>query len=356
MAGSSQAKTAATSANQSAKQAAGQSADKAAQAEKTATQQKAEAKGRLGRAWYEERNRDIVVYYLIAVFCLEIIVGAVAFFYGVTNAVPLEPGGPRMARFPWVGWLVAAVLSPVGLLLLLHLSGQFFSRALNGGDGQGGGGGAGEEVPQRFQRFYAIVRHAPTIVILLTLIAMGCAVLFIDSAMQMAMAMGAALKPYILWIILGIVVFFIVCYLGRLFFLARHRRMEQEYAYRMKVLETTGIVIMNKDCLPLRYEEGQLKLLAENADGALKALPDTPTVAVQGPTPQLPGQPSGNAAGQAAGKAAADAQAETQASVHAAHAASSGQPGTQTADMVEDAAIVESVEDAAQTQSSTQPR
>lgn len=254
-------------------------AEQAAEAQKASARQKKDAKSRLGRAWFEERNRDIVVYYLIAVFCLELIVGAIAFFYGVTQAVPVEPGGPKMAKFPWVGWLVAAILSPVGLLLLLHLSGQFFSRSLNGGDpqpGSGGAGGQGEEVPKQFQRFYAIVRHAPTIVILLTLIAMGCAVLFIDSAMQMAMAVGAALKPYILWILLGVVAFFIICYLGRLFFLARHRRMEQEYAYRMKVLETTGIVIMNKDCLPLRYEEGQLKLLASSENGELKALPDAP--------------------------------------------------------------------------------
>lgn len=251
-------------------------AEQAAETQKASTRQKKDARARLGQAWFEDRNRDIVVYYLIAVFCLEIIVGAVAFFYGVTQAEPVVPGGPKMARFPWVGWLVAAILSPVGLLLLLHLSGQFFSRALNGGDAQPGAGGQGEEVPKQFQRFYAIVRHAPTIVILLTLIAMGCAVLFIDSAMQMAMAVGAALKPYILWILFGVVAFFIICYLGRLFFLSRHRRMEQEYAYRMKVLEKTGIVIMNKDCLPLHYEDGQLKLLASSENGELRALPDKP--------------------------------------------------------------------------------
>ena len=33
---------------------------------------------------------------------------------------------------------------------------------------------------------------------------------------------------------------------------------------------------MNKDCLPLRYEEGQLKLLASSENGELKALPDAP--------------------------------------------------------------------------------
>ncbi len=233
-------------------------------------------RSRLHRLWYEEHHREVIIYYLTAVFCLELIVGVVAFFYGVTNAEPLVPGGPKMARFPWIGWLVASILSPVGLLLLLHLSGQFFSRAFGGGEGGSGGqSGADGVVPERVQRFYAIARHAPTIVILLALIAMGCAVLFIDSAMQMAMAVGAALKPHLLWIIAGVVCFLLFGYLGRLWFIARHRRIEQEYAYRMKVLETTGIVIMNKDCLPLRYENGQLQLLAQPDAGGLKALPGT---------------------------------------------------------------------------------
>ncbi len=225
-------------------------------------------------SWFDERNREIVVYYLIAVCFLELIVGAVAFFYGVTNAEPLVAGGPKMARFPWVGWLVAALLSPVGLLLLLHLSGQFFSRALNGTEaGIPGEPGQAEEVPKRVRRLYAIVRHAPAVVILLGLIGLGCAILFVDSAMEMAMAVGAALRPHLPVIIIGTVSFLLLGYLGRLWFLARHRRMEQEYAYRMRVLETTGIVLMNKDCVPMRWDKGKLQLLARTSEEGLKALP-----------------------------------------------------------------------------------
>ncbi len=223
------------------------------------------------RLWYDDKNRDVVVYYLIAVFCLELIIGVIAFFYGITNAAPLTLGGPKLARFPWTGWTVAAVLAPVGLLLLLHLSGLFFSRSFSGSDGNENDGGV---VPERVQRFYSIVRHAPAVVILIALLAMGCAVLFVDSALDMVMAMGAALKPYILWIIGGVVVFLLFGYLGRLWFISRHKRMEQEYAYRLKVLETTGIVIMNKNCVPLRYENGKLQLLAQSDGNGLKALPD----------------------------------------------------------------------------------
>ncbi len=228
---------------------------------------------RLTRLWYDQNHREIVVYYLIAVFCVELIVGTIAFFYGVTHAEPVIAGGPKMARFPWIGWLVASVLTPVGLLLLLHLSGQFFSSVVNGREGGTGGGDDSEQIPKSVQRMYSIIRHAPTIVILLGLVCLGCAVLFLDSAMGIVVSIGAALKPYILWIICGVVVFLVLSYLGRMWFIARHKRMEQEYAFRMKVLETTGIVIMDKGCLPMRYEDGQLKLLAQNEDGQLKALP-----------------------------------------------------------------------------------
>lgn len=248
--------------------------------EKSAGQQDKKAGARrLTRLWYDQNHREIVVYYLIAVFCVELIVGTIAFFYGVTHAEPVLAGGPRMARFPWIGWLVASVLTPVGLLLLLHLSGQFFSGVVNGSEGGSGGADDSDQIPKSVQRMYSIIRHAPTIVILLGLVCLGCAVLFLDSAMGIVVSIGAALKPYILWIICGIVVFLVLSYLGRMWFIARHKRMEQEYAYRMKVLETTGIVIMNKGCVPMRYEDGQLKLLARNEDGQLKALPeqqDTP--------------------------------------------------------------------------------
>ena len=245
------------------------------QEEKAGGKEKKAGVQQLGQLWYNQKHREIVVY-LIAVFCLELIVGTIAFFYGVTHAEPVLAGGPKMARFPWIGWLVASILSPVGLLLLLHLSGQFFSGAFKNNDGgtSGGAGGGNDHVPERVQKVYSIVRHAPTIVVLLGLLCLGCAVLFVDSAMAIAVDIGSALKPYILWIVGGIIVFLLLSYLGRLWFIARHKRVEQEYAYRLKVLETTGVIIMNKGSLPMRYENGQLQLLAENKNGQLKALPE----------------------------------------------------------------------------------
>ena len=242
------------------------------------TASKAARAGRtLRKNWYDEQNREIVVYYLIAVAFLELIVGAVAFFYGVVHAVPIEPGGPRMAQFPWVGWLVAAVLSPVGLLLLLHLSGQFFSRSLNAGEPAEGGTGSGasdaDVVPERVQRVYTIVKHAPTVVILLGLIGLGCAFIFLDSAVDVLRDLGSSLKPYIPWILGSIVAFLVICYLGRLWFMARHRRMEQEFAYRMHVFEKTGVIIASKGCIPMRVQDGKLQMLDAGQNVAGTALP-----------------------------------------------------------------------------------
>ncbi len=212
----------------------------------------------LRRALRDEGSRDALLYFLVAVFVLELIVGVAAFFYGVVHAEPLVEGGPRMARFPWVGWLVAAFVSPAGLLLLLHLSGEIFSRSQGGTEGPEGDE---SQVPERFRRLYAVVRHAPAVVLLLGLVALGLAVLFVDSAMDMAMAAGAALKPHLAWLIGAALAFCVLGYLARLWFLARHRRMEREYEYRTRVLEKTGIVIMSKGCVPLRYEDGRLQLL-----------------------------------------------------------------------------------------------
>ena len=192
-----------------AKQAAQAKAGQGAQAQSKAS---AQARRVLRRNWYDGQNREIVVYYLIAVAFLELIVGAVAFFYGVVHAEPMGPDGVRMASFPWVGWLIAAILSPVGLLLILHLSGQYFSRSLNAtsADGMPSGEGAGEEVPERVQRLYAIVKHAPTVVILLGLIALGGALFFLDSAMDVLISMGRGILPYLPWLLGSLTVFLIV--------------------------------------------------------------------------------------------------------------------------------------------------
>ncbi|MBQ7609354.1 MAG: hypothetical protein IJU76_15525 [Desulfovibrionaceae bacterium] len=214
------------------------------------TKKKEKKKKEPKQKWYEGKNKEIVIYYLIAVFFLEIIVGTAAFFYGVAHAVVQYEGGPKLAAFPWVGWSISAALVPVVLLLLFHLSGWFFTRTLP--DGQGGESGqrqaSSAEIPKNVEVFYSVVSNAPVIVILLGLIALGGVLFFLDTAL-------GTLRPYIPWILGSATVFLIICYLARLIFLARHHRMQEEYAYRMEIFRQTGVIITDKNSVPITAEQ-----------------------------------------------------------------------------------------------------
>ena len=70
------------------------------------------------RHWYKGENRDTIIYLLIAIFFLELIIGGIAFFYGIMHAKPSLAGGPPEAQFPILGWAIGAVAAPVALLLI----------------------------------------------------------------------------------------------------------------------------------------------------------------------------------------------------------------------------------------------
>ena len=190
--------------------------------------------------WYAGQHKDALLYLMIAIFFVELAVGGVAFFYGVMHAAPEVPGGPPMARFPWLGWVLAAILAPVGLILIVHLAGTWVSRFLGreAGDvaASGGGGHAADadQVPERLQRFYAIIRNAPTVVVLLGILLLGAALFFVDGAFTALVALGSSLVPYIPWIAGSVAAMIAVCYLVHRLFIYRHHRMQQEFAYRCR--------------------------------------------------------------------------------------------------------------------------
>ena len=213
-------------------------------------------------AWYAGPYKDALIYLMVAIFFVEMIVGGISFFYGVMHAAPDVPGGPPLARFPWLGWAVAAVLAPVGLMLIVHLSGTWVSRYLGREDSMQGGQGAGpaaddEQVPERLRRFYAIIRNAPTVVLLLGIMLLGAGLFFVDGAFSALMRLGGALTEYIPWIAGSLAALIAVCYLVHRWFVYRHHRMQQEYEYRREVLERTGIVLVDKGCIPLPQNEVQ---------------------------------------------------------------------------------------------------
>ena len=233
-----------------------------------------------GVAWYAGPYKDALLYLMVAIFFVELIVGGVSFFYGVMHAAPETPGGPPLARFPWLVWAVAAILAPVGLILVVHLSGTWVSRYLGREDGapddeqSGGSGNGGDEdqVPERLRRFYAIIRNAPTVVLLLGIMLLGAGLFFVDGAFTALMRLGGALTEYIPWIAGSLAALIAVCYLVHRMFVYRHVRMQQEYAYRREVLERTGIVLVDKGCIPLPQNEAQRLALGGQVVEA-KALP-----------------------------------------------------------------------------------
>lgn len=229
-------------------------------------------------AWYAGPYKDALIYLMVAIFFVELIVGGISFFYGVMHAAPEVPGGPPLARFPWLGWAVAAVLAPVGLMLIVHLSGFWVSRYLGREDNiQGEQGNAGqqvddEQVPERLRRFYAIIRNAPTVVLLLGIMLLGAGLFFVDGAFSAIVRLGGALVDYIPWIAGSLAALIAVCYLVHRWFVYRHHRMQQEYEYRREVLERTGIVLVDKGCIPLPQNEMQRLALGGQVVEA-KALP-----------------------------------------------------------------------------------
>lgn len=222
--------------------------------------------------WLESRHKDTIIYLLVAIFLLELAVGGAAVVYGIMHAEPQVPGGPPLPRFPWLGWGIAALLLPVGLLLILHLSGLMVGRTIDRpADGAAPTGTPHTDaapLPPHVERFYSIVRHAPTVVILLSLLVFGGLLIFVDGLLEALGRVGIALLPYLPWLIGGLVVFLTVCYVARQFFLYRHHRMEREYAFRQSVLERTGVILLPDGRTPLQIPPAAVNALpAGNGDG-----------------------------------------------------------------------------------------
>lgn len=136
-------------------------------------------------------------------------------------------------------------------------------------------------VPERLQRFYAMVRNAPTVVLLLGILLLGAGLFFVDGAFSALVRLGGALTAYIpgSWAALRL------CWpsvsWGTAGSSTASARMEQEYAFRREVLERTGIVLVDKGCVPLPRSEEQRVMLVEAE--SVKALP--PVLDVGGAEP-----------------------------------------------------------------------
>ncbi len=201
------------------------------------------------KPWYAGKNQDTIFYLLIAIFIIEMIVGGIAFFYGIMHARPEMAGGPPVARFPWFYWAIASFLAPAGFLLIVHLTGSILSSSADKKDGE-----TPEEVPERLRRFYASVRYAPAIVILTGILLSGLSLFFIDGAFSLLKQFLGQLAPYIPWICGSLAILLAVCFITHAIMVYRQRKLESEYAWRREVLEKTGLVITDKGSIPVSIE------------------------------------------------------------------------------------------------------
>lgn len=215
--------------------------------------------------WYSGEHQDALFYLLIAIFILELAIGGIAFFYGIIHAVPEYEGGPPVARFPMLAWAAAAILTPVALLLIVHLTGSWLSGYLKGENLQNKKADISDaDIPKSLKRFYASVQHAPVIVLFMAILFLGGALFFVDGAFSALTKFGNALVPYIPWIVISFSALLAFCFLIHAIMVYRQRKMENEYIWKREVLEKTGLVLIDKQ---------NTALAGENIQGEPRALP-----------------------------------------------------------------------------------
>lgn len=220
--------------------------------------------------WYDKQHKELLFYLSIGIVFLELIVGGVAFFYGVIHAKPAQNGLPPQFQFPWLAYSVAAVVAPATLLLIVHLAGVGLFRSLRDKSAQD------EEwrkdLPERLRKVYAIVQGAPTVLLLVGIMALGAALFYIDGAMSALFRLGSALEMYIPWILGIITGGLCLGYLGRLWLSYRTKKMEAEYQFRRDVLERTGVIIVDRGSIqlpPSLVEDGSFRVLESCAGLAI---------------------------------------------------------------------------------------
>lgn len=226
--------------------------------------------------WYDKQHKDLLFYLSIAIVFLELIIGGVAFFYGVIHAKPAQNGLPPQFQFPWMAYAIAAVVGPAVLLLIVHLAGVGLFRSLR--DSREEDEAWRQDLPERLRKVYAIVQGAPTILLLVGVMALGAALFYIDGAMTALFRLGSTVEVYLPWIIGAVAGGWCIAYLGRMWLNYRTKRLEAEYQFRREVLERTGVIIVDRGSVqlpPSFLDNGLPRALENGASLALEPSADS---------------------------------------------------------------------------------
>lgn len=198
--------------------------------------------GGFGHLLDEKEQKNLLFYVAIGIVLVELAITVVAIAYAISTGEQ-TPGGMIRFRFPWMAYLVSVVVVPALIMLIVHMIGMSFSRNLHGDTTPEPE--VDERVPEKLRALYSLIRGAPTVILLIGLVGVGLVLYYVDGVVSMLLRIGNSVETIAPWVTGGLVVAWCVGYVGRMWFLYRTRRMEEEYAYRRDVLERTGLIILD---------------------------------------------------------------------------------------------------------------
>ncbi len=201
-----------------------------------------DAEALFGERFSEKEQKQLFLYLVIGIALAELAVTVGAVIYSITNA-QIGPDGTPQFRFPWLGYLVAMLVTPAGIMLLVHLVNLAFSRPAAGSRPQ-------VDMPGRVKTFYALVSGAPTVILLGAFVLVGVAVYYLDGLMALLFKIGDSFQTVAIWLIGGFTVAWVVSYIARVAAQYKMRQMEAEYAFRREVLERTGMILLDTKHAP----------------------------------------------------------------------------------------------------------
>ncbi len=218
----------------------------------------------------EKQRRELWLYLAVSICAVELLLTVAALLFGFM-------GGDGKPAFPWLAWGVGVVLAPALLLLAVHFADVgLFRAAPDDAEWQ-------QHLPERLQRFYRIVKGAPTMAVLLGIVILGAALLTLDEVLNALARFGSVLVPYIPHLVVGVAVVILAVVGAGVWLAYRTRRLREEYDFRREVLERTGVIIVDKGSTvlpgPGTPDGGLPKTLEAGDVFEAKALPPSSDVA-----------------------------------------------------------------------------
>lgn len=190
----------------------------------------------------EKQRRELWLYIAVSIVGVELMIATGGVLYSFLRAAP-DATGMTHVSFPWLSWGAIAAVAPALILLLVHLADVGLFRAP---------GGAHSEqewqkmLPERMQKLYRIIKGAPVVAVLISIVLLGAALLTLDGAIGAMQRFGSALLPYLPHIVGGVAGVSVAIVIAVVWLNYRTRRLIAEYDFRREVFEKTGVIIVDK--------------------------------------------------------------------------------------------------------------